>query len=152
MSPRLDSLPVRRLVPLALLAVLVLTACNDTVPGNNRHITTPTPSKVVGKLPQSSGPKGDPAAGKQLFAANACASCHTYQPANATGKVGPDLDKLAAEAQQANRGTLDQFVTQSIVDPAAYIAPGFPNAMPHFKLSAQQVADLVAFLTQGSKG
>lgn len=138
-------------MPLAVLALL-LTACNDTVPGNNRHVTTPTPSAVVGPLPETSGPKGDPAAGKQLFAANACASCHTFQPANATGKVGPDLDKLAAEAKAANRGTLEQFVTQSIADPSAYIAPGFPNAMPKFKLSTQQIADLVAFLTQGAKG
>ena len=150
MTPRLDSQAVRRLALLALLAAL-LSGCSATAPGGGHHVTTPTPSSVVGALPQTSGPKGDPAAGKQLFAANACASCHTFQPVNATGKVGPDLDKLPAEAKQANRGTFDQFVTQSIVAPDAYIAPGFPNAMPKFKLSTQQVADLVAFLTQGSK-
>lgn len=148
----LDSLTVRRFALLALLAVL-LTGCNDTVPSAGRKVTTPT-GKVIGKLPTTSGPAGNAANGKTLYAANGCGACHTYTPAASTGKVGPDLDNLAAEAKKANRGPLDEFVKQSIVDPAAYIAPGFPNAMPPTfgqKLSAQQVADLVAFLTQGAK-
>lgn len=33
------------------------------------------------------------AAGRQLFADN-CANCHTLAAADATGKVGPDLDQL----------------------------------------------------------
>ena len=50
---------------------------------------------------------GGAAAGKALFTNNGCASCHTYAPAGATGKVGPDLDKLPALRQageQAARG------------------------------------------------
>src|SRR5262249_35930868 len=43
-------------------------------------------------------PAGNPAAGKALFAAQGCVSCHTFKPAGATGKVGPDLDHLAADA------------------------------------------------------
>jgi mono/diheme cytochrome c family protein len=97
-------------------------------------------------------PKGDPAAGKQLFAANGCASCHTFKPAGATGKVGPDLDNLAADAQKANRGPLDQYVAESVEDPGAYVVPGFPNGvMPSFaKLGDAKIADLVAFLTKRS--
>ena len=114
-------------------------------------MTTPTPQTVIGPLPNSTGPKGNAVAGKALFTANACGACHTFTPAGSTGKVGPDLDKLPLYAKQANRGSLDQFVTQSIVDPGAYIQPGYPNAMPPTygqKLSTQQVADLVAFLTE----
>ena len=45
--------------------------------------------------------RGGAAAGKALFTNNGCASCHTFAPAGATGKVGPDLDKLPAYAKQA---------------------------------------------------
>jgi mono/diheme cytochrome c family protein len=97
-------------------------------------------------------PKGDPAAGKQLFAANGCAACHTFKPAGANGKVGPDLDKLAADAQKANQGPLDRYTAESIKNPGAYVVPGFPNGvMPSFaKLGDAKIADLVAFLTQTS--
>jgi cytochrome c551/c552 len=141
---------VRRLAPFAVVAAF-LAGCSATVPGGGHHVTTPTPQSVVGPLPNTSGPAGNAANGKTLFAANACGSCHTYAPAGATGKVGPDLDTLAEQAKKANHGTVEQFALQSIVAPASYIAPGFPNAMPPSygkTLSKQQLADLVAFLTK----
>ena len=97
------------------------------------------------------GPPGQE--GKTVFANNGCAACHTFQPAGATGKVGPDLDKLQAEAQKAGK-PLQDFVRQSIVDPNAYIEPGYhPNVMPQsFKdLPKPQLDALVQFLTGGSK-
>lgn len=98
----------------------------------------------------TTAPAGDPAAGKALFAANGCSSCHTFKPAGATGKVGPDLDNLAADAKKANRGSLEQYVTESIKDPNAYVVPGFPKGvMPPFaSLGDRKIADLVAFLTR----
>ena len=98
-----------------------------------------------------SGPPGQE--GKTVFANNGCAGCHTYKPAGATGKVGPDLDKLQAEAQKA-RKPLQDFVRESIVDPNAYIEPGYqPNVMPQsFKdLPKPQLDALVQFLTGGAK-
>jgi cytochrome c oxidase subunit 2 len=93
---------------------------------------------------------GGAAAGKVLFTNNGCASCHTFQPAGATGKVGPDLDKLPQYAQQAGK-PLEAFVRESIENPSAYIQPGFPNVMPPFKsLPPEQIDQLVAFLTKGS--
>ena len=101
--------------------------------------------------PPPPGPKGNATAGKAVFAANACASCHTFTLAGAKGKVGPDLDNLAADAQKANRGSLQQYTEESIVDPNAYVVPGFAaNVMTKTfgkTLSKQQLADLVAFLT-----
>jgi cytochrome c oxidase subunit 2 len=91
---------------------------------------------------------GDPAAGKALFAAKGCAACHTFKPAASTGKVGPDLDNLSASASKAGQ-PVDQFISTSIIDPNAYIAPGYakPSAMPPLGLTPKQVSDLVAFLT-----
>ena len=73
------------------------------------------------------------------------------QPAGATGKVGPDLDKLPAYAKQAGK-PLEAFVKESIVDPNAYVQPGFPKGvMPPFNLPADQLDALVSYLTKGSK-
>jgi mono/diheme cytochrome c family protein len=114
--------------------------------------TTPPASATTAPAPTTApaAPQGDPAAGKQLFAANGCAACHTFKPAGATGKVGPDLDNLAADAQKANQGALDAYTAESIKDPGAYVVPGFPNGvMPSFaSLGDAKIADLVAFLTQ----
>ena len=113
---------------------------------------TTTAATTTAAQPAPAGPKGDPAAGKQVFAANGCAACHTFKPAGATGKVGPDLDNLAADAQKANHGALAAYTAESIKDPGAYVVPGFPNGvMPTFaSLGEQKIADLVAFLTQKS--
>jgi cytochrome c oxidase subunit 2 len=92
-------------------------------------------------------------AGKAVFASNGCASCHTLKAAGATGTVGPDLDKLPAYAKQAGKPLAD-FVRESIVDPNAYVQPGFPkNVMPPFStLPKDQLDALVQFLVQYGKG
>jgi mono/diheme cytochrome c family protein len=99
-------------------------------------------------------PVGSVAAGKQLFTSAGCVACHTYTPAGSHGTVGPNLDKLATDAAKANRGSLAQYVQESIVDPNAYVVPGYPGSvMPQTfgqQLSKSQVADLVAFLTKPS--
>jgi cytochrome c551/c552 len=93
---------------------------------------------------------GNAAAGKALFDAQGCNACHTFKPAGATAKVGPDLDNLAADAAKAKRGSPAEYAAESIKDPGAYVVPGYPNGvMPKFNLSGKQVADLVAFLTSG---
>ena len=92
-------------------------------------------------------------AGAKLFTAQGCNSCHTFAPAKATGKVGPDLDKLADEAKRAGKPP-DDFVHESIADPNAYIEPGYqPNVMPNFgqTLKPDEIDALVQYLTQGSK-
>jgi cytochrome c oxidase subunit 2 len=97
----------------------------------------------------SAGPPG-----LAVFQQNGCGSCHTYKPANANGKVGPDLDNLKAEATKANRGPLDAFIHESIVNPGAYIAPGFSDAMPHIfgsQIPSDQLQQLVQYLSQGAK-
>ena len=92
-------------------------------------------------------------AGKAVFASNGCASCHTLKDAGATGTAGPDLDKLPAYAKQAGK-PLEDFVRESIVDPNAYVQPGFPkNLMPSFStLPKAQLDSLVAYLVKSSKG
>jgi mono/diheme cytochrome c family protein len=134
--------------------VLLLVVLAAALAGCGSQGTTGAfPKTVVGTLPKAPTiPKGDAAAGKSLYTSNGCGGCHTYQPAGSSGKVGPDLDNLAADAQKANQGSLEVYTATSITNPGAYVVPGFPNGvMPTFdKLTAKQVGDLVAFLTQKS--
>ena len=161
-----------RLRPVILAtAALVLAGC-----GGERTVS-PKPQEVSGSVPTQSAPAttsttssggggggggggtqttttgggGGAANGKSLFASNGCVSCHTYKPAGSKASVGPDLDKLATYAKQAKK-PLAAFTEESIVNPNAYVQPGFPaNVMPSFaSLSKSQVDALVTFLTKGS--
>ena len=92
--------------------------------------------------------------GKAIFAANGCGSCHTFAPAGSTGKIGPDLDKLPAEAKGAGK-PLAAFIRESIVDPNAYVEPHFPKGvMPSTfaQLPKSQLDALVQYLLQSRKG
>jgi cytochrome c551/c552 len=117
--------------------------------------STPTTTASAATTSTSSG-GANAAAGKAVFAANSCATCHTFQPAGATGQVGPDLDTApTASAKLDHNMNLTAFVKQSIVDPNAYIAKGYKaNVMPQTfgtSLSKTQLADLVAFIVSGQK-
>jgi cytochrome c oxidase subunit 2 len=94
------------------------------------------------------------AAGLSVFNANGCSSCHTLSAASATGTVGPDLDKLVSYAQQAHQ-PLEAFIHESIVNPNAYIQPGFPKSvMPETfgqSLTKSQIDALVTFLAQSAQ-
>jgi len=119
-------------------------------PKEERESEATTGAKPAQPAP-APAPAGNATAGKALFTAQGCVACHTFQPAGSTGTVGPDLDKVAADAQKANRGSVADYVTESIKDPAAYVVPGYPSGtMPSFaSLSPKQIGDLVAFITSG---
>jgi cytochrome c551/c552 len=146
----------RRHVTIALSLTVLLVAGLAAGCGS-QGTASPTPQTVVGSVPKATTPtpaKGDAAAGKAVFTANGCGSCHTYTPAGAHGTVGPDLDKLADYAQKANQPLAD--FTQSAITspPPSYVPPGYPkNVMPTTfgqTIKPQDLANLVAFLTQKS--
>ena len=138
---------MKRAVLVLIASCLILAGCGGA------EVVAPTAATVVGTLPKAGGVSGgDAAAGKTLFASQGCGGCHTYEPAGTNGKVGPDLDNLAADAQKANQGSVEEYTATSIKNPSAYTVPGFPaGVMPSYSsLQDTQVADLVAFLTQKS--
>ena len=115
-------------------------------PCGSQGTTHALPETVIGTVQQE-------APGKALFTSNGCSGCHTYQPAAATGKIGPDLDKLSTYAKRANQ-PLPKFVHQSIVDPNAYVEKGFAKGiMPqNFRSLPKSTLDaLVAFLAASAK-
>ena len=122
---------------LIVFAALLVAGC-----GGEKTVSPTGP--VEGTLPKAA--KANPAAGKQVFASNSCAGCHTYAPAGAKGTTGPDLGKVL-------KGKDAEFIKTSITDPNAAIAKGYPpNVMPQTygqSLSSTQLNDLVAFLQHG---
>jgi cytochrome c oxidase subunit II len=153
----------------------------DAVPGqHNKLVITPTDKgtfpvictelcglghslmrshvNIVGQAEYAAWVKGSAAGaaspGLAAFQQFGCASCHTFTPASATGTIGPSLDKLKDEAAKAHRGTLAQFIQESIVDPGVYLEPGYSNVMPStFKqqIPADQLSKLVQYLAQNAK-
>jgi len=115
-------------------------------------------AQLTGASPPPSGqPSGKPGGGgngKAIFAAQGCGSCHTFAPAGSAGTVGPDLDKLSAEAGRAGQ-PLESFVRTSIVNPNAYIEPKYPpGVMPQdfgTKIAKADLDSLVQFLVAGNK-
>jgi cytochrome c oxidase subunit II len=87
--------------------------------------------------------------GKALFTSLGCGSCHVLQDAGSRGEVGPNLDNVLADADEA-------FVRESIVSPDAQIAEGFqPGVMPKTygeQLSDQQLDALVEYLLEAAGG
>src|SRR3954453_3073706 len=90
------------------------------------------------------------AQGKTIFTGEGgCGACHTLSDAGTTGSVGPNLTKVHVGRQGAG------FIKQSIEDPNAKIAPGFPKGvMPQdfkTKLGPQKIDALVKYLLQAGK-
>jgi mono/diheme cytochrome c family protein len=98
-------------------------------------------------VPGAKPPEVEGGAGAQVFANNGCGGCHTLAAANAGGTVGPDLDEVLPGQQEAE-------IEESIVDPEAMIAQGYPKGvMPQEfgeKLSEEELKELVKFLSENA--
>ena len=133
---------MRRLAVLPAL-VLALAAC-----GGGEQVR-PLPETVEGEITQEQL-TGNAEAGKALFASENCGGCHAFEAAGSSAEVGPslngDLEQHAKDAGQA----LEDYVKTSLVNPNAHVVEGYtPGIMPPYSsLEPQQLADLVAFVTE----
>ncbi len=124
-----------RVLPLIFGLLYVLVACSN-----------PNAAEKLRALPV-----GVPQNGAQIFSqgaggAVACTACHSLDgmPMSAPtlqnyGKIAPQRTSLSAE----------EYTYLSIVRPSQHVVSGYANLMPtdyEQKLSAQQLADLIAFL------
>jgi len=130
-------------VAFALLAIVLGLLAAGCLDGTD---TTATPETVVGTLPEATAPAGDlpaleltgdAAVGEAVFASGGCGSCHTMSAAGASGNVGPNLDE--------SKPPTELVVTR--------VTKG-QGGMPPFgeSLSAQQIADVAAYVTQSTSG
>ena len=149
---------MRRLVVLAVAVLLVLVGCGsaeevtatpETVVGGTTGATetgeagetgeTETAETETGETGETGGGggQGDPQAGEEVFASAGCGTCHTFEPAGATGAAAPSLDDSDASYDEAYQ----------------QIAEG-GGGMPAFKdqLDEQQIADVTAFVVESRGG
>jgi nitric oxide reductase subunit C len=77
-----------------------------------------------------------------------CATCHALAPDVVI--VGPSLAGIASRAATRVPGLdAEAYIRDSILNPGAYVVPGFPDAMMRDlgdKLSAEQINDILTFL------
>ena len=86
--------------------------------------------------------------GAQVYREKNCASCHQVGSAGGTG--GPPLTHVAsvAESRKPGRGAED-YLRESMLDPGAYVVPGYPDTMPRGLtrgMSQEDFDDLVRYL------
>jgi mono/diheme cytochrome c family protein len=116
---------------------LILVALGLLLAGCGGKTVSPTPETVEGTLPTVSEAKGDPTAGKQVFATAGCKSCHTLKDAGATGTIGPNLDQ--------KKPPLNLVIDR--VTNGKGVMPSFGG-----QLSQQQIADVAAYVVQATQG
>jgi mono/diheme cytochrome c family protein len=93
-------------------------------------------------------PVGDAARGEQIFLAQPCHTCHADLT---VGPAFPGDPPLAIRAETRRSGySAELYLYESIVEPNAYIVPGFQkDIMPSDigeTLTNQELADLIAYL------
>lgn len=99
-------------------------------------------------------PPGDAARGQALFNSEqpladgrpaGCQGCHT-----GGSTIAPDIQGIATRAATRESGlSAEQYLHQSIVQPDAFVVPGFNPVMPKDfgqRMSAQDLADIIAYL------
>jgi mono/diheme cytochrome c family protein len=98
-------------------------------------------------VPGAKPPEVEGGAGAQVFANNGCGGCHTLAAANAGGTTGPNLDEVLPGQQESE-------IEESIVDPNAKIAQGYPaHVMPeNFKetIQPEELKELVKYLSESA--
>ena len=127
---RLSRLAAVRRPAILLLLLLGLTVLAAGCGG--ARTVSPTAETVIGTLPQTqtTAAKGDPTAGKAVFASNGCGGCHTFKPAGTNGERRPRPRQARRLREEGEPGPLSRTSSrESIKDPSAYIEPGFPNGV-----------------------
>ena len=100
-------------------------------------------------VPGAAPPKVPGGPGAQVFANNGCGSCHTLAAAKSGGTTGPNLDEVL-------KGQSIPMIEESVVDPNAKIATGYPpNVMPETfgeSLTPEEVTQLAEYLSAETGG
>ena len=94
-------------------------------------------------------PATEPVArGRQLYHSLGCANCH--EPNLFGQRLGPPLDHIGTVAPTRRSGlSAPDYLRQSILDPGAFVVPGYQDSMPRDlgrDLSPTDLDALVAYL------
>jgi mono/diheme cytochrome c family protein len=92
-------------------------------------------------------PATEPVArGRQVYRALNCGSCH--EPNFFGQRIGPPLDHVGAVAGERRPGMgAETYLRESILDPTAYLVPGYQDSMPRDLGRDLSPTDLEALVT-----
>lgn len=101
----------------------------------------------------ASGPPrpADPALvrGWEIYQQKHCSSCHRID-GDGGGTGGPALTRIGSAAETRRPAmSADEYLRESVLDPGAYVVPGYPDTMPRGQardLSQNDVDALVRYL------
>ena len=95
----------------------------------------------------------DARAGARLLQSKGCIGCHVIG-GGVGGQTGPNLAQIQTVADSRQPGTsAEEYLRQSILQPSAFIVPGYPPVMPSFQgqLSDQELNQIIAYLLAPNK-
>ncbi len=85
--------------------------------------------------------------GELLVSQNGCLACHSI---NGVEGIGPTwLGLYGSQVELADGGTVtadDAYISESILNPTAKVAKGYPPTMPPFTFTPDEIADIIAYL------
>jgi mono/diheme cytochrome c family protein len=79
------------------------TAEQTTTEATTSEATTSEATTSEGETTGETNAAGGEPEGEAVFNSAGCAACHTFEPAGATGMVGPNLDNVNLTAEQVQR-------------------------------------------------
>jgi mono/diheme cytochrome c family protein len=124
---------VRKSIFFLILAAVLLAACGSSG-GDNSAPEAPTLNEQETR-------------GQQLFS-QYCAACHST--IGDAVIVGPAMAGVATRAETRVAGlSAHEYMVESILDPSAYLVPGFDDLMPKTwgkTLTGEEMDALVAFM------
>jgi cytochrome c553 len=131
--------------PIALLVLLIATVAVVAACGNPGEsvVAQPTPLAPLGEIiPIAALADGeehdhashDAADHDEVVAPDAfittCGACHAVAGTDAKGTFGPELTHIGTIAATRTDLAAEDYIRQSIEEPAAFFAPGFGPGMP----------------------
>jgi cytochrome c551 len=78
-------------------------AAETTAEQTTTEATTSEETTTEGETTGETNAAGGVPEGEAVFNSAGCAACHTFEPAGATGMVGPNLDNVNLTAEQVQR-------------------------------------------------
>ncbi len=126
---------------LACAAAAMAAAALATGGGDERAASPAAPTPAPASEPAPAA-----VAGKAVWAAQGCGSCHMFAPASATGQLGPNLAATL-------KGMPASYIRESIVAPSKVAAAGYSTGMmPEdygARIAPEDLDRLVEFIRSG---
>lgn len=127
-------------------------AIRPGLPGSEAAQIEPIGTDVAAIMAQLEGVTGDPLNGQTIYnnPPLACIGCHAVEAvAPLTSAQWQHINNDRLNEPQFAGYTAEQYIVESIVNPGAYLVPGYGNAMPADfgqRIDIQMLADIIAYI------